>query len=66
MERLGNYRAGDYIRMSDLKGGVCLQVAEVAGQAAMKVSTKLVDKASAARRSLSQDAEITRHWNVSS
>ena len=52
--------------MSDPKGGVCLQVAEVAGQAAMKVSTKLVDKASAARRSLSQDAEITRHWNVSS
>ena len=52
--------------MSDLKDGAFLQVAEVAGQAAMKVSTKLVDKASAARRSLSQDAEITRHWNVSS
>ena len=26
---------------------------------------QLVDKASAARRSLSQDAEITKHWNVS-
>ncbi|CAL5221365.1 g3544 [Coccomyxa viridis] len=39
------------------------KVAEVAGQAAMKVSTKLVDKASAARRSLSHDAEISKHWN---
>ena len=26
---------------------------------------QLVDRASAARRTLSQDAEITKHWNVS-